>query len=480
MYLSNCYALNVRLNNIKYIGVIILEKYSTETIQKNHQQYVLTSWSKQSGLLPKVMSKAHGVYFWDEQDKRYFDMSSQLVYTNVGHQHPKLLEAFKHIGDIPLSAPGFASASKSALARKITEYAPSNMKKVFFTCGGAESNEHAIKMARMVTGRYKIFSRYRSYHGATFGAGNLTGENRRLSVEPGIPGFVKFDIPYLYREVIDFNNEEQATEFYLKRLRQQILYEGPNTIAAVFIEPIPGSNGVIIPPKGYLEGIRALCDEFGILMVCDEVMSGFGRTGKMFAVDHYDFEPDMITFAKGVTSGYAPLGGVIVSNQVASYFDDHVLMTGLTYSGHTMCTQIGLETLKIYEKEKIIENTSHVGQTLAQRLDQLMCYSIVGQVRHIGLFAAVELVKDKKTREPLIQYGLDYGQDPVRLMNKFVSMLLEKGFYTYSHESSVIIAPPLVIKEDELNEAMDLFEAVIQEFEKEVTGIEHSTILPVK
>lgn len=443
-----------------------MDKILSNDIQKDHQEYVLTSWSKQLGILPKVMTKAEGVFFWDEEGRKYFDMSSQLVYTNVGHQHPKLLEAFKHIGEIPLSSPGFASASKSALAKKIIELAPNNMQKVFFTCGGAESNDHAIKIAKMVTGRYKIFSRYRSYHGATFGAGNLTGENRRLSAEPGIPGFVKFDIPYLYREAIDFSGEEQATEFYLKRLQQQILYEGPNMIAAIFIEPIPGSNGVIIPPKGYLEGVRTLCDEFGILMVCDEVMSGFGRTGKMFAVDHYDFEPDMITFAKGITSGYAPLGGVIVSNQIASYFDDHPLMTGLTYSGHTMCTQIGLETLKIYEEEKLIDNAYKVGKVLAERLEQLLSYSIVGEVRHLGLFAAVELVKDKTTREPLIQYGLDYGQDPVRLMNKFISMLLKKGFYTYSHESSIIIAPPLVITVDELNEAMDIFENVIQEFEK--------------
>lgn len=453
-----------------------MEKMSIDSIQNNHQQHVLTSWAKQSTIHPKIMTKAEGVFFWDENDKRYFDMSSQLVYTNVGHQHPKLLEAFKHVGEIPLSAPGFASASKSELARQIVELAPKNMQKVFFTCGGAESNEHAIKIARMATGRYKIFSRYRSYHGSTFGAGNLTGENRRLAVEPGLPGFIKFDIPYLYREVIDFDSEEEATDYYLKRLRQQILYEGPSTIAAIFVEPIPGSNGVIIPPKGYLEGIRAICDEFGILMVCDEVMSGFGRTGKMFAVDHFEFEPDMITFAKGITSGYAPLGGVIVSQQVASYFDDHVLMTGLTYSGHTMCTQIGLETLKIYKEENLIENVSTVGEILAQRLERLMCYDLVGEVRHIGLFAAVELVKDKTTREPFIQYGLDYGKDPVGLMNKFVSMLLERGFYTYSHESSVIIAPPLVITEEEINEAMDIFETVLQEFEKEFLGKKESTI----
>ena len=331
------------------------------------------------------------------------------------------------------------------------------MKKVFFTTGGAESNDHAIKIARMATERYKIFSRYRSYHGATFGAGNLTGEGRRFTVEPGLPGFIKFDIPYMYREFIDFENEEAAAEYYLKRLRQQLLYEGPETIAAIFIEPIPGSNGVIIPPNGYLEGVRALCDEFGILMVCDEVMTGFGRTGKMFAVDHYDFEPDIITFAKGVTSGYAPLGGVIVSEKIADYFDEHVLMTGLTYSGHTMCTQIGVATLDIYEKEGLIENATKMGAVLAKRLDELLRYSSVGEVRHIGLFAAVELVKDKKTREPIIQYGMDYGKDPIRSMSQFIGMLNKRGFYTYSHESSVIIAPPLVITESQLNEAFDIF-----------------------
>ncbi|MFT8319950.1 MAG: aminotransferase class III-fold pyridoxal phosphate-dependent enzyme [Bacillus sp. (in: firmicutes)] len=431
------------------------------------KRYVLHSWSKQKGINPKAIAKAQGVCFWDDQMNQYYDMSSQLVYLNVGHQHPKLLEEFKHIGEIPMAAPSFATSPKSELARKIVEAAPQNMAKVFFANGGADSNDHAVKIARMATGRYKIFSRYRSYHGATFGAGNLTGEGRRFTVEPGLPGFIKFDTPYLYREVIDFKNDEEATHFYLERLKNQMLYEGPETIAAVFMEPIPGSNGVLIPPKGYLEGVRKLCDEFGILMICDEVMTGFGRTGKMFAVDHFDFEPDMMTFAKGVTSGYAPLGGVIVSEKVASYFDDHVLMTGLTYSGHTVSTQIGCATLDIYKNEKLIENAAAVGEVLEERLNALYQYDSIGQVRHIGLFAAVELVKDKKTKEPLIAYGMDYGKDKVGLMAKFVGLLSEHGFYTYSHESSVIIAPPLIITEDELNKAMDIFENVVQIFEKD-------------
>ncbi|RYL92499.1 aminotransferase class III-fold pyridoxal phosphate-dependent enzyme [Sporolactobacillus sp. THM7-4] len=443
-----------------------MKSIDVSQIKEDDQQYVLHSWAKQSSVHPKVIQKGEGIFFWDESGKKYYDMCSQLVYLNVGHNHPKLMEEFKHIGEIPLAAPGFATASKAELARKIIEVAPDNMAKVFFANGGADSNDHAVKIARMATGRYKIFSRYRSYHGATFGAGNLSGEGRRFYVEPGLPGFIKFETPYLYRESIDFESEEAATAFYLDRLENQILYEGPDSIAAIFMEPIPGSNGVLIPPKGYLEGVRALCDKYGILMICDEVMSGFGRTGKMFAVDHFDFQPDIMTFAKGVTCGYSPLGGVIVSEKVARYFDDHVLMTGLTYSGHTVSTQIGCATMDIYKDEHLIENASAMGNILAVRLEHLRRFDSVGDVRHIGLFAAVEIVKDKKTKEPIIAYGMDYGRDKAGLMGKFVSMLIEHGFYTYSHESSVMIAPPLVITEQEINEAMDIFEEVLTLFEK--------------
>lgn len=453
-----------------------MKTIDNQKIHKLDHQYILHSWAKQKGIHPKIIKKSHGIYFWDEGGKKYYDMCSQLVYLNVGHQHPKLIEEFKHIGEIPLAAPGFATASKAELARKIIEVAPRNMAKVFFANGGADSNDHAIKIARMVTGRYKVFSRYRSYHGATFGAGNLSGEGRRFLVEPGIPGFIKFETPYLYRAPVDFKSDEEATAFYLNRLKNQMLYEGPDQIAAVFMETIPGSNGVLIPPKGYMEGVRKLCDQFGILMICDEVMSGFGRTGKMFAVDHYDFEPDMITFAKGVTSGYSPLGGVMVSKTIAAYFDDHVLMTGLTYSGHTVSTQIGCATLDIYQDEHLIEHAEAMGEVLAGRLERLRTYQSVGDVRHIGLFATVELVKDKKTKEPIIAYGMDYGKDKAGLMAKFIGMLTENGFYTYSHESSVMIAPPLVITEQEINEALDIFERVLSEFESTVLFADQSVI----
>ncbi|MDD9149006.1 MULTISPECIES: aminotransferase class III-fold pyridoxal phosphate-dependent enzyme [unclassified Sporolactobacillus] len=435
-------------------------------IKKDDQHYVLHAWTKQKNIHSKLIKKGEGIFFWDESGKKYYDMCSQLVYLNVGHNHPKLMEEFRHIGEIPLAAPGFATASKSELARKIIEAAPKNMAKVFFTNGGADSNDHAVKIARMATGRYKIFSRYRSYHGATFGAGNLSGESRRFVVEPGIPGFIKFNTPYLYRESIDFKSEEAVSAFYLEQLNNQILYEGPDLIAAIFVEPVPGSNGVLIPPKGYLEGIRKLCDKYGILMICDEVMSGFGRTGQMFAVDHFDFVPDIMTFAKGVTSGYCPLGGVIVSEKVARYFDDHVLMTGLTYSGHTVSTQIGCATLDIYKEEYLIDHAAAMGDVLAERLEKLRRFASVGDVRHIGLFAAVELVKDKATKEPLIAYGMDYGKDTAGLMHRFVGLLSENGFYTYSHESSVMIAPPLIITERQINEAMDIFEKALAQFEK--------------
>ncbi|SFG55823.1 aminotransferase class III-fold pyridoxal phosphate-dependent enzyme [Sporolactobacillus nakayamae] len=445
-----------------------MEKVDVAQIKQMDRDYVLHSWAKQKSVHPKVIEKGEGIFFWDDEGKKYYDMCAQLVYLNVGHSHPKLMEEFKHIGEIPLASPGFATASKASLAKKIIDVAPSNMSKVFFASGGADSNDHAVKIARMVTGRYKIFSRYRSYHGATFGAGNLSGEGRRFTVEPGLPGFIKFDTPYMYREYIHFESQEAMSDYYLDRLNSQIMYEGPEQIAAIFMEPIPGSNGVLVPPKGYLEGVRKLCDNYGILMICDEVMSGFGRTGKMFAVDHFDFEPDMMTFAKGVTCGYSPLGGVIVSREIADYFDDHVLMTGLTYSGHTVSTQIGCVTMDIYNDEHLIEHSAAMGNILAARLEKLRRFDSVGDVRYIGLFAAVELVKDKKTKDPLIAYGMDYGKDKVGLMTKFIGMLSEYGFYTYSHESSVIIAPPLIITEEQINEAMNLFEDVLTHFEKTV------------
>jgi len=423
------------------------------------RMYNLHPWSRQKGLQPIHVTRAEGVYFWDASGKRYYDMSSQLVNVNVGHGNKKIAEAIKRqVDKLPYLSPPFALDVRAEAARKIVEVAPEGMAKVFFTNAGAESNENAIKMARMVTGRNKIFSRYRSYHGASYGAANLTGEPRRFPCEPGIPGFVKFFDPYLYRSPVPFGSETEATSYYISQLREQLEYEGPENVAAVFLETVTGSNGVIIPPEGYLQGVRDLCDEFGILMVCDEVMCGWGRTGRWFAVDHWGVKPDMITFAKGVTCGYVPLGGVIVNEKVARYFDDHPLMCGLTYSGHPVGCAAAIATIDVYKEEGLIEKAAETGVFFKKQLEKLLeAHSCVGDVRAIGLFGAVELVRDKKTREPLVPYG----KDPQGIMPGILGMLKERGFWNYSHENILIVAPPLVITEGEISEALEILDEVL-------------------
>lgn len=429
-------------------------------VKELDKKYNLHSWSAQGALDPAAIVKAEGIYLWDADGKRYFDMSSQLVNVNIGHGNKKVIEAIKLQAEkMPYLEPKHAVDVRAELARKIIEeVAPDNMGKVFFTLGGADANENAIKIARMYTGRNKIFSRYRSYHGATYGAANLTGEPRRFPSEPGIPGFVKFFDPYLYRAGIDFPSEEAASAYYVEKFREQVLYEGPKNVAAVFLETVTGSNGVIIPTKGYLAGIRKVCNEFGIVMVCDEVMCGWGRTGEWFAVDNWKVKPDIITFAKGITCGYVPLGGVIVSEEIASYFDDHPLMCGLTYSAHPISCAAGIATINVYKEENLLQNSKNMGKVLGEELEKLKeKHACVGDVRYIGLFSAVELVKDKKTKEALVPYG----SDPERIMPKIIKMLFEKGFSTYSHENNVIVAPPLIIKENELKEAMLVLDDVL-------------------
>ncbi|WP_338432204.1 aminotransferase class III-fold pyridoxal phosphate-dependent enzyme [Clostridium tyrobutyricum] len=439
---------------------------TADTIKKYDREYNLHSWSAQKKIDPLVITKAEGIYFWDSTGKKYFDMSSQLVNLNIGHGNKKVIEAIKDQADkMPFMGPGYAVDVRAKLAEKVIEKAPDNMGKVFFTLGGADANENAIKIAKMYTGRFKIFSRYRSYHGASFGAANLSGEPRRYTCEPGIPGFVKFFDPYIYREKIKFESEEKATEFYLGKLEEQLIYEGTDKVAAVFIETITGSNGVIIPPKGYLQGIRRLCDKYGILMICDEVMAGWGRTGEWFACNNWSVKPDIITFAKGITCGYVPLGGVLVDKKIAEYFDDNVLMCGLTYNAHPLACAAGCATLEVYEEEKLIENSRNMGAVLGEKLEELKeKHSSVGDVRYIGLFSAVELVKDKNTREALVPYG----KDPEGRMTKIIGMLKEKGFSTYSHENSIMIAPPLIINKEELEEALDILDDVMDSVDEYV------------
>ena len=431
----------------------------SDKIKENSKKYNLHSWSAQGKLNPTVVTDAKGIYFWDDKGNKYFDMSSQLVNMNIGHGNKKVIEAIKFQADkLTYIAPGYAIDVKSELAEIIIEIAPDNMGKVFFTLGGTDANENAIKIAKMYTGGNKVFSRYRSYHGSTYGSANLTGEPRRYVSEPGIPGFIKFFDPYIYRESIAFNSEEEATVFYLAKLREQIVYENSTTVAAIFLETVTGSNGVIIPPKGYLKGIRDICDEFGIMMVCDEVMCGYGRTGTWFACDNWDVKPDMITFAKGITCGYVPLGGVLVSKDIAGFFNDNPLMCGLTYSGHPIGCAAGLATLEVYKEEKLIENSKSMGKVLGEELEILKTkHKSVGDVRYIGLFSSIELIKNTVTREALVPYG----KDPEGIMGKILGMLKEKGFSTYTHENIIIVAPPLIIKEEEIKEAMAIMDEVL-------------------
>lgn len=437
----------------------VSETLSANEIVDLSKKYNLHSWSIQGGLKPMVVSKADGIYFWDSNGKKYYDMSSQLVNLNIGYNNKKVIEAIKAQAEkLPYISPGFAIDVRSQLAEKIIEIAPDNMGKVFFTLAGADANENAIKIAKMYTDRSKIFSRYRSYHGSTYGAANLTGEPRRYTCEPGIPGFVKFFDPYLYRAGIEFKNEEEGSKYYVDKLREQIIYEGPSSVAAVVLETVTGSNGVIIPPKGYLQGVRKVCDEFGIVMICDEVMAGWGRTGEWFAVDNFDVKPDIITFAKGITCGYVPLGGDIVSKKIAAFFDDNFLSCGLTYSAHPISCAAGLATLEVYKEEHLIENSKKMGAVLGHELESIKVkHRSVGDVRYIGLFSAVELIKDAKTKEALVPYG----KDPEKTMPRIIGMLKEKGFYTYSHENCILIAPPLIIKEHEIKEAISILDKVL-------------------
>lgn len=430
-------------------------------IKKNHTTYNLQSWLKQKGLNPIPIEKAEGIYMWDFDGNRYTDMSSQLVNLNVGHGNRQIIDAIKEQAEkYCYLSPAYGSESRGELAKMVIERMPDNMGKVFFTNGGADANENAIKIARMYTGRQKIFSRYRSYHGSTYGAGNLTGEPRRYPLEPGAPGFVKFFDPYVYREKIDFESEEAAADYYVSKLREQIIYEGADNVAAIVMETITGSNGVIIPPKGYLPGVRKICDEFGIMMICDEVMAGFGRTGKMFAFENFDVKPDIVSFAKGITCGYVQLGGVCVSKEIAAYFDDRLLSCGLTYSGHPLACAAGVACLKFYDDAKILDNVAESGKVLGEELEALKDkYKIVGDVRYIGLFSAIELVRDRATKAPLVEYG----KDPEGIMKSIIGKLAAKGFMTYSHENMILICPPLIITPDQVREEMKKVDEVLAE-----------------
>ena len=431
-----------------------MDSNSKKVVQEN-RDYTMFSWSVQATSNPVHMTRGEGVWFWDGDDNRWLDFSSQLINLNVGHQHPKVLEAIKRqVDELCFAGPGFATEPRGALGKKLSEV--TGLAKSFFTLGGAEANENAMKIARLVTGRDKIITRYRSYHGATMGSMTASGDPRRWPVEPGIPGIVRAFDPYCYRCPFGQKVETCAREC-VSHIEEIIQMEGPSNVAAVMVEGITGSNGLLVPPDDYYPRLRALCDKYGILLIDDEVMCGFGRTGKWLATQHYGVKPDIVSCAKGLTSGYLPLGAVIVSEAIANYFENHMLWGGLTYSGHPVCCAAAVANLSVYEEEHIFANVERQGRYLASRLEAMKRkYACVGDVRYKGLFSVVELVKDKASREPLAPFN---GSGPE--MAKLASHLKSKHLYAFSRFNMLWVCPPLIISENELSHGLDIIEQAL-------------------
>jgi taurine--2-oxoglutarate transaminase len=415
----------------------------------NDRKHVLHSWSVQTKLNPLVVTHGQGVYFWTEDGKRYLDLASQLVNANIGHQHPQVVKAIQEqAAKMTFVAPGIASEPRSQLAKLLSEVCPPKINRFFFTNGGADANENALKIARSYTGKFKVLARYRSYHGATYGAISMTGDPRRPPVEPGIPGVVRFPDFYPYHDGRAPDDDSYADSL-LAATEEIIVMENPDTIAAMILEPVIGSNGILIPSKRYFQGLRALCDKYKILMIADEVMSGFGRTGKWFAVENFGVEPDLLSMAKGINSGYVPLGAVGVSDEIAKFIEDKMLYAGLTYSGHPLACAAAVATIRAYRDEKIIENSAARGETLRGILADLKAKHVsVGDVRNIGLFGGIELVKNRQTRQGLVAWN---STGP---MNAAVQKcFIENGAYVYTRWNYIFVVPPLIITDAQLADA---------------------------
>lgn len=432
-----------------------------ERVVQLNREYTFFSWSAQEAVDPIPMVRAEGVYFWDAEGRRYLDFASQLMNVNIGHSHPKVVQAIKEQADRLLyAAPSFATDVRGELGRRLAEIAPGDLKKTLFVLGGAEANENAIKIARLFTGRHKIIARYRSYHGATYGAITLSGDPRRLPVEPGIPGVVHILDPYCYRCPFGHRPETCHREC-IAHVEQVIRFEGPENVAAVILEGVTGTSGIIVPPDDYWPRIREVCDRYGILLISDEVMSGFGRTGEWFAVDNWGVVPDIITMAKGITSGYLPLGAVIVSERIADHFEDHTLWCGLTYSGHPMSCAAALATLEVYEEERLLENARRMERVMADGLADLKArHPSMGDVRGIGLFWVVELVRDRESREPLVVWNAPRAQwGPVLEIARY---LREHGVYAFVKWNWVFLVPPLCITGEQIAEGLAVLDRALQ------------------
>ena len=438
---------------------------SNEDILSLSKEHVFYTWSAQAKVNPIAVKRAKGVYFWDVEDKRYLDFNSMTMCVNIGHGDERVIKAMQdQAAELPYAAPGMTTKARALASKLVAEITPHGaLTKILFTLGGADANENAIKLARGYTGRHKILARYRSYHGATAGAMAATGDPRRLVWEPGLmPGVVHFLDPYRYRSTFHRTHpdisEEDFAQDYLNHLEEIIQYEGPETIAAILMETVTGTNGVIIPPQGYLQGVRALCDRYGMVMIADEVMSGFGRTGKWFAVEHWDVVPDMITMAKGLTSAYAPLGAVAMKPQIAAAFNERVFEGGLTYTAHPISLAAAIANIRVMREDQIVEHAAGMGKVLKRMLTDLgEAHPSVGEVRNIGLFGILELVKDRKTKEPMTPWN---GSSPE--MTALKTFCLDHGLFLYTHWHTVLIIPPLIITEEQLKEGFEVLDKALE------------------
>ena len=430
------------------------------------------TWSAQGKVAPIPVVRAKGVYFWDVDGKRYLDFNSMTMCVNIGHGDERVINAIvEQARQLPYAGPPMTTKPRAVLGKLLSEITPGKLNRFLFTLGGADANENAVKLARAYTGRYKVLARYRSYHGATAGAMALTGDPRRLAWEPNLmTGVVHFLDPYRYRSTFHRTNpdlpEAEFTRDYINHLEEIIQYEGSETIAAILLESVTGTNGVIIPPEGYLPGVRQLCDRYGILLIADEVMSGFGRTGKWVAVQHWEVAPDMITMAKGLTSGYAPLGAVALRQEIADFFRERTFQSGLTYNAHPISLAAAIANIQVMEEDHLVERAHAMGPVLRRMLTDLgEQHPSVGEVRNIGLFGILELVRDRRTKEPMAPYNESSPE-----MAAFRKYMLDHGVYLYTHWHTVLIIPPLIITEEQLQEgfavldkALEITDAVVKD-----------------
>ncbi len=424
--------------------------------------HVFHSWSAQGTLNPTEITGGEGSYFWDSTGKKYLDFSSQLVNLNIGHQHPKLVAAIQEqAGILCTVAPPFANASRSEAARLIAEVAPGDLNMVFFTNGGAEAAEYATRMAKQHTGRHKVLTTYRSYHGSTSGAIALTGDPRRWANEIGASGAVKFWGPYPYRSAFHSTSDKQECERALEHLESVLMVEGPQTVAMIALETVVGTNGILVPPDGYLQGVRDLCTKHGIVMMCDEVMAGFGRCGEWFAVNKWKVTPDLICFAKGVNSGYLPLGGVVISQKIADTFKDRVFPGGLTYSGHPLACAAAVASINIFKEEKIVEHARMLGKdVIGPELEKIKAkHPSVGDVRGLGVFWAIELVKNRETREPLVPFNAA-GAD-AKPMLELVAACKERNLWPFTHFNRMHIVPPCNTPVEDVKAGLAIIDEVL-------------------